>query len=127
MTALLENGKQRYQGDVHIASKEGAGEGPGPIANNITGRDCRLVRGGNSRSNSQPLKLCIVLGEYTRREIVKRAKSGTKGMCRLKGSNIRAVVDDDLVTLLQKVHTCCSEGTLVGVGGAIVEELLTIR
>jgi hypothetical protein len=55
-----------------------------------------------------------------RREIVKREKSGTKGTCRLKGGNTHAVMDNYLVALLCK-------GTLAGIRGAIIEEILPIR
>jgi hypothetical protein len=127
LTALLGNGKQQYQGDVRVASKEGAGDGPCPTANDVTGRGRRIVRGGNSHSNSKLLKLCVALGEDKRREITKRAKRGAKGMHHLKGSNIQAVMDDDFVTLLQKECTQCGKGTLAGVRGAIIEELLPIR
>ncbi len=61
MTALLGNDKQQHQGDVHVTIKEGAGEGPGPIANDVTGRHHRLVGGSDSRSNSKLLKLHVAL------------------------------------------------------------------
>jgi hypothetical protein len=126
-TSLAGKGKQQHQWDVCIAIKEGTEEGPGPIDKDVTSRHCRLIRGGNSRSDNQLLKLQIAPGEDTTREIIKRAKYGAKGTRRLKGGYIHPIVDNFLVALLQKECMRCGKGTLVGIGGAIVEELLQIR
>ena len=93
----------------------------------LPGAFTSLVRIGHSHGNGHFLKPHVTLGEDTGREIVKRSKGGAKGLRCLKGGNICAIVDNNLVAVLNEESPCCGKSTMVDIRQEIVEKLLLVR